>query len=311
MRRGLSAATAAAVLASCTGVLVMRIASGPVYADCPPDPVDETGICLSDTVPAHPGSTDPGNPGDSDESPGSDASVCNGVPNGDCVNNYGFVWIGSPHNCYGFPLDPQPEPASPLWGNDDPTQGKLWSCDPTVSVPTNTWFVPDGQPVIDPAQVAQQLVERAPFEPADAKIAPPPSYHTYISYKNWLWIPDAQWHDVTVSLTVAGATVTLTATPSLVGWDMGNGSGTSCVGPGREWLQGMPENAPTNCSYAYDEIEDPKGDTWTVSARISYAVGWTCTGNCGGDTIGELGDVTAISGDSTSITVYQRQTVVN
>ena len=102
----------------------------------------------------------------------------------------------------------------------------------------------------------------------------------------------------------------MTAKPSYVAWDMGNGEGISCVGPGRDWVKGMSENAPTNCSFAYDEMEDPKGDTWTVSARINYTVGWTCVGNCGGATSGDLGDVTALAGDSTSITVYQRQTVV-
>ena len=28
-----------------------------------------------------------------------------------------------------------------------------------------------------------------------------------------------------------------------------NGESTSCVGAGREWVKGMPEDAPTNCSY--------------------------------------------------------------
>jgi hypothetical protein len=179
-----------------------------------------------------------------------------------------------------------------------------------VSVPENVWFVPNGAAVINPAQVAQQLVEQAPFELANAHTAPGSDYHTYINYKNWLWIPESQWHDVSVSLTVAGATVTLTATPSHTAWDMGNGETVSCVGPGREWVKGMPENAPTNCSFTYAALVDPEGDTWSVSAAINYTVGWTCTGNCGGQNSGDLGDVTALAGEPTSLTVLQRQTVV-
>jgi len=72
----------------------------------------------------------------------------------------------------------------------------------------------------------------------------------------------------------------------------------------------MPEDAPTNCSYAYDSMENPEGDTWTVTARINYTLAWTCTGNCGGLTSGDLGEQLAAAGDSTTITVYQRQTVV-
>lgn len=307
MRRGVGAAAAVALFVATAVVLVIGTTNGPAWADCPPDPVDETGICLSDTVPDTPGTTDPGNPGNTGGN-GPSGPACPGAPDGICVNDYGFIW-NSAHNCYAFPLDPQPEPDSPLWGNNDPTKGQMWSCDPTVSVPENTWYVPNGQAVINPAQVAQQLLERAPFEFANAKIAPPPTYHTYISYKNWLWIPAEQWHEVSVGLSVGGATVTLTAAPSYVDWDMGNGERTSCVGAGREWVKGLPENAPTNCSYAYDEMEDLEGDKWTVSARINYTVSWTCTGNCGGATSGDLGDVTALAGESTTVTVYQRQTV--
>lgn len=300
-----AAATAAAVgLAG--AVVILVVGSGAAWADCPPDPVDPaSGLCLSDTVPGTPPTNDPGQP----TNPGPLGPACPGAPDGVCVNDYGFIW-NSAHNCYAFPLDPQPDAGSPLWQGHDPTKGALWSCDPTVSVPENVWFVPNGAAVVDPGQIAQQLVERAPFEFANAHMAPGPDYHTYINYLNWMWVSADQWHDVSVSLTVAGATVTLTAEPTYVNWDMGNDDTTSCVGPGREWVKGMPEDAPTNCSFTYSAMQDPEGDKWTVSARINYSVGWTCTGNCGGQTSGDLGDVAALAGDSTTITVYQRQTVV-
>lgn len=309
MRSAVAAVAAVTAVVASSIVVILFNITAPAWADCPPDPVDPaSGLCLSDTIPSTPPTTTPGTPATSGTNPGGQA--CPGAPGGVCVNEYGYVWIGPPHSCYGFPLDPQPELESPLWGDNDPTKGTLWSCDPTVSIPGNTWYVPDGAPVINPGQVAQQLVSQAPFETANASIAPPPSFHTYISYKNWLWIPESQWHDVSVSLTVGGATVTMTAKPTHVNWDMGNGETVSCVGPGREWVKGMSEDAPTNCSYAYKSMEDPEGDTWSVSAAINYTVAWTCTGNCGGQTSGDLGDVTAVAGDSTSITVYQRQTVV-
>jgi len=306
MLRRVSAVAATVALVMATTLVLLVVSDGPAWADCPPDPVNRYGICLSTTVPGPPPTNNQGPSPD----PGPSGPACPGAPNGECVNDYGFAWIGPPHSCYGFPLDPQPDPGSPLWQGHDPSEGSIWSCDPTISVPGNTWFVPNVGAVIDPGAVARQLVKRAPFELANAQIAPSPTYHTYINYLNWLWIPAGQWHDVSVSLTVAGATVTLTAKPTYVSWDMGNGESVSCVGPGRAWVRGMPEDAPTNCSFAYSTMQDPEGDTWTVSARINYTVGWTCTGNCGGQTSGDLGDVTAVAGNSTSITVLQRQTVV-
>jgi hypothetical protein len=176
-------------------------------------------------------------------------------------------------------------------------------------VPGNTWFVPQGQIRVDPGEIARDLVRRAPFEYADAHAAPGPDYHTYVNYKNWLWIPSEQWHDVGVSLTVGGATVSLQATPTRVDWDMGDGQTVSCAGPGRKWRDGMSEDAPTDCSHTYASLKNPDGDTWPVSARISYAVTWSCTGNCSSGS-GHLGDVSALRGKSTSMTVLQRQAVV-
>lgn len=196
-----------------------------------------------------------------------------------------------------------------------PADGQFWTCTEcaagSATCTGQVWWVENGTEPVDPVAIATQLRVSLPYELADAKIAPPPSYHTYISYKNWLWVQSSQWHTVTASQSVRGATVTLTATPSYTSWDMGNGDTVSCVGPGREWVKGMPEDAPTNCSYAYDEMQDPEGDTWTVTAQINYTLAWTCTGNCGGLTSGDLGEQLAAAGDSTTITVYQRQTVVN
>jgi hypothetical protein len=308
MLRRVSTAAAAAVVVAASSMVLLVVNNNAAWADCPPDPLDERGVCLSATVPSHPPTNDPG-----PKQPGPTGSACPGAPNGDCVNDYGGVWIGPPRDCYGFKLDPQPPAGDPLWGGHDPSKGSIWGCSSGIGPAgalTDYWFVPNGAAVVDPGAVAQQLVKRAPFELANAHMAPSPDYHTYINYVNWLWIPKGQWHDVSVSLTVAGATVTLTAKPTSARWDMGNGEGTSCAGPGRAWVHGMPEDAPTNCSFQYSTMHDPEGDTWAVSARINYTVGWTCTGNCAGQTSGDLGHVTALAGNPTSITVLQRQTVV-
>lgn len=224
-----------------------------------------------------------------------------------CVNDYGYVWLAS-HQCFGFMLDPQPPAGDPMWEGHDPSEGSVWGCDPTIAIDENTWFVPGASPVVDAASVAEDIVKRAPFETANASIAPPPSYHTYVNYTNWMWIPEAQWHDVSVSVNAGGARVTLTAVPTRVEWDMGPET-VNCPGPGREWVKGMPEDAPTSCSYAYTTMQDPRGDQWPVSARIVYSVRWTCTGRCSSPD-GFLGEHAALAGATTSIRVLQRQTVV-
>jgi len=304
----LTALVAAAMLLSTGGGSPAR-ADGP--EDCPGQWDLEQGICIQVPIPSEsPGSS--GSPGDNGGGP----AVCRDQDGSEvpCSKN-GLSWWGDPHWCYAEPQNPQPGPNDPVWeaNNITPADGQFWTCTECGANSTCTgqvWWVENGTQPVDPVAIANQLRVSLPYELADAKIAPPPTYHTYISYVNWLWVESGQWHDVTASRSVGGATVTLTASPSYTSWDMGNGDAVSCVGPGREWVKGMPEDAPTNCSYAYASMEDPEGDTWTVTAQINYTLAWTCTGNCGGLTSGDLGEQLAAAGDSTSITVYQRQTVV-
>ena len=261
--------------------------------DCTIDP--ETGECIEIDIPGDP--TDP--------DPGGGETVCRDQDGSEVpCSKDGLTWWGAPHYCYAAPQTPQTDPPR---GHENET-GLWWSCQ-TGAGSVAVWWVADGDAPVDPVAVATTLKVQIPYELANARIAPPPTYHTYISYKNWLWVDEAQWRTVSATESLRGATVTLSATPSYVSWDMGNGDTVSCAGPGRAWVTGMPEDAPTNCSYAYASMVDPTGDTWTVTAQINYTLAWTCSGNCGGQTSGDLGEQLAAAGDTTTITVYQRQTV--
>ena len=293
-----------------TALLLTAMSNQPAWADgpknCPPGTGwnDQLGACIEITIPGD----DTGEPGE-DPDPGGGVTECHDEDGSvvACTKD-GMTWWGSPHYCYAEPQNPQGDPPR---GHEN-EEGMWWSCEPDCAGSNcsgEVWWVVGGAASVDGAAVARQMVVTIPFELADAKIAPPPTYHTYISYENWLWIESAQWRTVSQTKSLQGATVTLTATPSYVEWDMGNDDTKSCVGPGRAWVKGMSENAPTNCSYAYDSMEDPEGDTWTVSAQINYTLAWTCSGNCGGSTSGDLGSQLAAAGDSTTITVLQRQTV--
>lgn len=305
--------TATTILAAVTlAIAGLAYAGQPAHADGPAgctnwDPALEA--CLEWAVPGDPGATAPAEPVDDGNSEaGCHDRAGNQV---DCYKD-GMAWVPS-HGCYASVAPVQPPPGDPVWHGRSPDDGQIWSCVDSGggSFVFDMWFVPNGEaPTVDAGAVAATLRLSAPYELAAAQIAPPPSYHSYINYVNWLWIPSNQWHDVTASTSMLGATITLTARPEHVTWNLGNGNGTTCSGPGRAWVEGMPENAPTSCSYAYASMQDPEGDTWRVSARITYAVTWTCSGRCGGQNAGELGNFEAQAGEPTSVTVLQRQTVV-
>lgn len=297
------------------GVLVAVLAPQPASfadgPDCPPgtSPVQDAGggwICIVVTTPGEPGGEDPGDDGgDGGTQP---AGCFDGDKEVPCNDEYGGTWDAG-HGCYAFQVQPQPPAGSSLWEGHDPSEGSVWSCDYTVTIPENSWFVPNGEdPLVDPEVLAQEALGRMKLEEANAQIAPGPDFHTYVHIDNWLWLPEAQWHDLTETVTAGPTSVTVTAEPIRVDWDMGT-EVTSCYDAGRVWQKGMTDAAKTSCSYAYESIENPTGDTHNVSAQLVYGVTWDCDGACLSPS-GDLGEIEAPAGDGTTIEVRQRQTVV-
>ena len=311
MRAVKSIVAAAALFA---GVLVVSAATGtPAAADpptCPPgeSPSEIPGgwICIPVSDPGEPGGEDPGDDGgDGGTQPAGCFDGDKAVP---CNDEYGGTWDAG-HGCYAFQVQPQPPAGSPLWEGHDPSEGSVWSCDYTVTIPGNSWFVPTGEdPLIDPAVLAQEALGRMKLENASAQIAPGPGFHTYVHVDNWLWLPEAQWHDLTETVTAGPTSVTVTAEPIRVDWNMGTET-ISCYDAGRVWIKGMTDAAKTTCSYAYESITNLTGDKHSVSAQLVYGVTWDCDGACLTPN-GDLGEIDAPAGDPTTIEVRQRQTVV-
>lgn len=206
------------------------------------------------------------------------------------------------------------------FGASPPTSDWYWALPPTQrpagpapavgQPPAAPVAGPQVQPVqlVDPGVLARRALESAALERADAQIAPGPDFHTYIKIANWLWVPSGQWHDVQATASSGPTSVTITASPVRVDWSLG-GVTESCGDAGRAWRLGMTDAATTTCSYTFEDLDDPRGDTHEVSAEIVYNVTWTCSGAClvaGGD----LGSVSAPAGETTAIEVRQRQTVV-
>jgi hypothetical protein len=297
----------AALMVSTTAALGLVLTAAPVTArDCT---INQWGLCVGGTGSGNPSASTSAEPG----SGGTDPQACHDQGGGvvPCTDGSGGVWFGAPHYCYGYKEDPQPVASDPVWSHNNitPADGAFWECS-TGPDAGEVWWIASGQTTVDPAQVAKTLEDRAAFVTANAHIAPPPTFHTYVHYMNWLWIDPDQWKDIAVSVSVGGATIGLTASPKNTRWNMGNGDVITCDGPGRVWQEGLADNSSTSCSYAYNHLQHPTGDQWTVSAQVTYGIRWTCQGACGGQTSGDLADVTANAGAATSTTVYQRRTVI-
>ena len=255
--------------------------------------------------------TDPGTPGGGDADGGGDSGVGGTCYDGKqevaCVTDAG-IWFAS-RQCYAHVARPQPPASDPAWGGHDPSEGQLWACTVGSNTIAAFFFVANGvTALVDPAVLAQQAVGRMRLQRAHARIAPGPEFHTYVHIDNWMWVPPGQWRDLRLTVSAGATSVTVTAGPTRVEWDMGSDT-KRCYAAGRAWRMGMTDAAKTTCSFAYETLENPKGDTHNVSAQIVYSVTWTCSGACLSPS-GDLGEIAAPSGETTTIEVRQRQTVV-
>lgn len=293
-------------------VMVPR-AAGEGGSPCPSgtDPVSVGSgvICVVVTDPGDPGQPgEPGEPGDGGQAPaGCYKSDGTQVP---CQTNDGYWWSG--YQCYAAPYDAPP--GTPAWQGH--TEGSLWQCTSCESAGSSTtcnvqiiWTAPGEEPgPPTPQQLATTALDQLPLAQADVHTAPAPPAETYVGVETWLWVPDGQWRTLTKGVTAGATTVTVTAAPSQIVWDLGPASIT-CYGPGKPWEQGMSDAATTTCGHTYEtsSVDQPDG-SFAISATIRYQVTWTCAGACS-TAGGDLGLVDAPAGTST-LRVLQRQTVV-
>ncbi len=197
---------------------------------------------------------------------------------------------------------------SPAWQAiaGDATDGTLMAC-----IDGEIFYVPQGEsPIPDARTIALNAVKQVPFVTPDLQIAPPPTYHSYITYENWLWIPSGQWRTVEARVSVGGTTVTVTAEPARAQWNMGDAKpAKNCYDAGRAWVKGMDEASKTTCSYAYEDtsVDDEPG-YFTITGQLLYDIRWSCTGACSAPG-GPLGEYSGPSSSRGCLTVYQRQTV--
>ncbi|RAG86221.1 hypothetical protein DN069_07645 [Streptacidiphilus pinicola] len=136
-------------------------------------------------------------------------------------------------------------------------------------------------PAVSPVVVAQQaeseLVLPSPvmsFSPAGFQVVRVPT---------WMWIEPVQWRPVTATAQVPGVSVTATATPSSVKWDLGDGTQLTCAGPGTPWRPGDdPRASSPDCGHVFlRPSADQPGGTYAVTVRVHWRVDWAGGGQQG------------------------------
>lgn len=179
------------------------------------------------------------------------------------------------------------------WGGNDPSTGSLVVN--TCNGPATYLFVPNAAdaasgaaalpppPPPDPAVLAQQAYEELTLPSPVARRSPPetnsdPAYggspYTWVGLWTWFWVDD--WQPVQRTVELLGVSATVTATPTALEFDPGDGSGpVTCAGQGRPWTDADGNEPPSGggCGYVYRSVT-PTGPV-TASTSVRWSVAWT------------------------------------
>jgi len=169
------------------------------------------------------------------------------------------------------------------------------ACDPDQDGVADTSFVymsPDGEvvevcrdatpPPPIPRYLAEETAEQMSLPVADIGLSPPEGADHLVNLASWLWVEN--WAAVTTSATLRGVTVSVTAAPEAVLWDMGAGEPPVQCGAGTRYDPNRAEDEQsTDCSYIYRRSSFGEPDErFRAVATMRWAISWTSsTGESG------------------------------
>lgn len=173
----------------------------------------------------------------------------------------------------------------------------------TVGAGHDEWLnsPPAGIEQLTPRQAANRLVKQFTVRPIDIGIAPTPDTQSYVGVPIWMWVNNEDERSVgpwTITGTLGGQTITMTAKVGSIRWDMGDGGSKTC-GAWTAYQRGFGYTDSPTCGYRYSKTS---GDgRFTVNATSQWQVNWT-----GG---GDSGTIPLTQQSSTSLKIGELQSV--
>lgn len=127
--------------------------------------------------------------------------------------------------------------------------------------------------VITPAELAQRATDELAIRYPEPRTSPSIAINQLVGIDTWLWVDPSAWQPITATAAIPGLSVSATATPRRVTWEMGDGTTVTCEGPGTPYDDSRPEaDQATDCSHTYQD----RG-AYTASVTITWAVRWSAS----------------------------------
>lgn len=143
----------------------------------------------------------------------------------------------------------------------------------------------EGEPAVDLVVLAERARERMEVPVPRIGAAPPLDGRRYVRMPQWMWVDGSDWEPVSATASVSSGSVTVTAVPARVVWDMGDGHQVVCRAPGTVYTQESytPEGSP-DCGHTYTRVSAGEpGGVFGLEAVWEWDVSWSAGTGEGGD----------------------------
>ena len=151
-------------------------------------------------------------------------------------------------------------------------------------VPTIQWQ-PKGKTALpDPEVLAARAESKLTLVKPVVESSPAPGKAQVVQLPTWTWMPQAQWAPISATASVPGETVTATASPVLLSFSWGDGTTSTCQGPGTPYVSGTSDaSAPSpSCGHTYQVTSAGQSDQqFPVTATLSWKIAWNGGGKSG------------------------------
>jgi hypothetical protein len=163
------------------------------------------------------------------------------------------------------------------------TKSYRWSvkCDSPDGFNEYAITVPDGEAPVDPISVRYDALAKLTIPEPALGGSPPlddPDRFSVVRVPTWLWITHP-WQPQTATASDGAVSVSVTATPTDVTWDPGDGQPPfTCPDAGRPWTKGKPDSAMT-CGHTYlRSSAGQPNDAFQLTATVNWSLTWSVNG---------------------------------
>jgi hypothetical protein len=149
-----------------------------------------------------------------------------------------------------------------------------------------------------------RAVERLPLGVPQIGMTPYAGKTGLVGLPIWLWLEGDSWEVTSATASVPGLSVTATATPVRVVWDMGDGTVITCYSAGVPYEESFGGEMSPECGHMYERPSAGQpDDAYPVTATTTWDITWS-----GG---GESGRLTQERSSTTSARIGELQVLVS